>query len=92
MELTQRAFSKDSKLEGIKSVMHSSGEGKWTVETELELQTAVPVITMSLFMRNRSLETDSFHGKVVAALRDEFGGHEAVKKYFNVKKTLLRKM
>lgn len=75
MELTENAFSKDKKLESIKGVMHSSGEGKWTVETALELQTAAPVIALSLMMRYRSLEVDTFAGKVVAALRNEFGGH-----------------
>ncbi|WP_394141534.1 phosphogluconate dehydrogenase (NAD(+)-dependent, decarboxylating) [Cytobacillus oceanisediminis] len=80
MELTENAFSKDSKLDEIKGIMHSSGEGKWTVETALNLQTATPVITMSLLMRYRSLENDTFTGKVVAALRNEFGGHAVVKK------------
>jgi len=60
--------------------MNSSGEGKWTVETALELQAAAPVIAMSLFMRYRSQEDDTFHGKVVSALRNQFGGHEVVKK------------
>ena len=59
----------------MKGVMHSSGEGKWTVETALDLQTATPVIAMSLLMRYRSLDNDTFTGKVVAALRNEFGGH-----------------
>jgi len=75
MELTENAFSKDPKLEAIKGVMHSSGEGKWTIETALELQTAMPVTALSLMMRYRSLEEDTFTGKVVAALRNEFGGH-----------------
>lgn len=80
MELTQNAFSKDSKLDGIKGVMHSSGEGKWTVETALDLNAAAPVIALSLMMRYRSLEDDTFTGKVVAALRNEFGGHAVEKK------------
>lgn len=80
MDLTQNAFSKDAKLEGIKGIMHSSGEGKWTVETALDLQTASPVIALSLMMRYRSLEDDTFTGKVVAALRNEFGGHGVVSK------------
>jgi 6-phosphogluconate dehydrogenase len=80
MELTENAFSKDSKLEEIKGIMHSSGEGKWTVETALDLQTAAPVITLALMMRYRSLEDDTFTGKVVAALRNEFGGHAVEKK------------
>ncbi|TWE04833.1 6-phosphogluconate dehydrogenase [Neobacillus bataviensis] len=75
MELTENAFSKDPKLDSIKGIMHSSGEGKWTIETALELQTAMPVTALSLMMRYRSLEEDTFTGKVVAALRNEFGGH-----------------
>ncbi|TCP20719.1 6-phosphogluconate dehydrogenase [Scopulibacillus darangshiensis] len=79
MDLAEHAFSKDAKLEEIKGMMHSSGEGKWTVETALDLQTATPIIAMSLFMRYRSLEKDTFTGKVVAALRNEFGGHAVEK-------------
>ncbi|SID46540.1 6-phosphogluconate dehydrogenase [Mycobacteroides abscessus subsp. abscessus] len=56
--------------------MNSSGEGKWTVEAALDFQASAPVIAMSQFMRYRSLEDDTFHGKVVAALRNEFGGHK----------------
>lgn len=80
MELSQNAFSKDAKLDAIKGVMHSSGEGKWTIEESLDLQVAAPVITLSLLMRYRSLEDDTFTGKVVAALRNEFGGHAVEKK------------
>ncbi|HWO78351.1 MAG TPA: decarboxylating 6-phosphogluconate dehydrogenase [Bacillus sp. (in: firmicutes)] len=79
IELMEEAFKKDPKLESIRGVMHSSGEGKWTVETALELQASAPVIALSQFMRYRSLEDDTFHGKVVAALRNEFGGHAVVK-------------
>ncbi|MDR9852146.1 decarboxylating 6-phosphogluconate dehydrogenase [Paenibacillus sp. VCA1] len=79
MELTEKAFAKDAKLDEIKGIMQSSGEGKWTVETALDLQAATPVIAMSLLMRYRSLENDTFTGKVVAALRNEFGGHAVVK-------------
>lgn len=80
MELMEDAFSDDPKLEGIKGVVHASGEGKWTVETAMELETAAPVIALSLMMRNRSLESDTFSGKVVASLRNQFGGH-AVEKH-----------
>ena len=75
MELTENALSKDPKLEGIRGVMHSSGEGKWTLETALEKQIATPVIALSLLMRYRSLQEDTFSGKIIAALRNEFGGH-----------------
>ena len=80
LELTHRALEKDKNLESIKGVMHSSGEGKWTVETALEMGIPMPVITMSLLMRYRSQQEDTFSGKVVAALRNEFGGHEVEKK------------
>nr|MBO1355215.1 decarboxylating 6-phosphogluconate dehydrogenase [Enterococcus sp. DIV0212c] len=79
MELTQSAFEKDQHLEEIQGIMYSSGEGKWTVEESLEQQVATPIITMSLMMRYRSLYPDTFSGKVVAALRNEFGGHDVKK-------------
>ncbi len=79
LELMEHAFSRDAKLDNIKGVMHSSGEGKWTVEEAMDLQTATPVIAMSLLMRYRSLYNDTFTGKVVAALRSEFGGHAVEK-------------
>jgi len=80
MELAHNALIKDQNLESIKGTMHSSGEGKWTVETALEMGVPAPVITMSLLMRYRSQTTDTFSGKVVAALRNEFGGHAVEKK------------
>jgi 6-phosphogluconate dehydrogenase len=76
MELTQSAFAKDANLDRIRGVMHSSGEGKWTLETALDLGVATPVIALSLLMRYRSQQPDTFAGKVVAALRNEFGGHK----------------
>ncbi len=80
MELMENAFSKQPKLEDIRGVMNSSGEGIWTIEAALDYQATAPVIALSQFMRFRSLEDDTFHGKVVAALRNEFGGHAVVKK------------
>ncbi|CAM5781008.1 MULTISPECIES: phosphogluconate dehydrogenase (NAD(+)-dependent, decarboxylating) [Brevibacillus] len=79
MELLEQAFSEDPRLSTIKGVMHASGEGQWTVETALDLKISVPVIAMSLLMRYRSLDEDVFHGKVVAALRNQFGGHAVEK-------------
>lgn len=75
IELLADAFAKDPKLDGIKGIMESSGEGKWTLEEALERQVAMPVVAASLMMRYRSLEEDTFTGKVVASLRREFGGH-----------------
>ena len=80
MELMSDAFSKDPKLDAIRGVMNSSGEGKWTLETALDLGVATPVIALSLLMRYRSQQEDTFSGKVVAALRNEFGGHAVVAK------------
>lgn len=80
IELLQDAFSKDGNLEKLSGVMASSGEGKWTLETALDMQVPTPVIALSLLMRYRSLESDTFSGKIVAALRNEFGGHAVVKK------------
>lgn len=80
MELTENALTKDPNLDSIKGVMQSSGEGKWTLEHALENQIATPVIALSVLMRYRSLQDDTFSGKVVAALRNEFGGHAVVKK------------
>lgn len=75
MELMQNAFVKDGKLDAIRGVMHSSGEAKWMLETALDKSVATPVVALSLLMRYRSLKEDTFSGKVVAALRNEFGGH-----------------
>ncbi len=80
MELTENALSKDPNLDTIKGLMHSSGEGRWTLEHALENQIATPVIALSLLMRYRSLQEDTFSGKIVAALRNEFGGHAVEKK------------
>jgi 6-phosphogluconate dehydrogenase len=79
MELAQEAFRGDPNLEKIRGVMHSSGEGKWTVESALDFEAAAPVITLALMMRYRSQEDDTFNGKVVAALRHGFGGHAVEK-------------
>ena len=79
IELTQSAFSKDADLSGLRGEVRSSGEGKWTLETALDLGVPTPVIALSLIMRYRSMQEDTFAGKVLAALRNEFGGHEVTK-------------
>lgn len=76
VELAQDAFSKDANLDEIKGVMHSSGEGAWTVQEALRLRVPTPVISSALMMRYRSEKDDTMTGKVVAALRNEFGCHE----------------
>lgn len=80
MELAEKAFEKDANLDEIKGIMYSSGEGLWTVQEALDLKVPAPVIASSLFYRYRSEMEDTFTGKVVAALRNEFGGHAVAKK------------
>ena len=74
-ELAERAFEKDSDLEALKGFVADSGEGRWTVQEAVDLDVPAPVITLSLLMRLRSRQDDSFSAKVIAALRNEFGGH-----------------
>ena len=78
-ELAERAFETEGNVESLKGFVADSGEGRWTVQEAVDLDVPAPVITLSLLMRLRSRQDDSFGGKVIAALRNEFGGH-AVKK------------
>jgi 6-phosphogluconate dehydrogenase len=80
VELAAGAFAKDPRLESLTGRMHASGEGQWTVETALGLGVPAPVIALAVMMRQRSLQDDTFAGRVVAALRREFGGHAVDKK------------
>lgn len=80
MQMTEQAFKEDPMLENILGIIDSSGEGLWTVEEALNLQVPAPVITQSLFTRYRSKQQDTFSGKVVAAQRNQFGGHYIHKK------------
>ena len=59
--------------------MADSGEGRWTVQEAMDLDVPAPVLTLSLQARFASRQTESFSAKVIAALRQQFGGH-AVKK------------
>lgn len=75
LELAERAFQKDPSLAGIKGFVEDSGEGRWTVEQAIQSGVAAPTIALSLFARFSSRQPDSFSNKVLAALRNEFGGH-----------------
>jgi len=79
LELCESAFAKDPKLDAIKGYVEDSGEGRWTVVEAIDKSVSAPVLTLSLFARFASRQQDSFAAKVIAALRNEFGGH-AVKK------------
>ncbi len=79
LELAENAFKKNPDLTGIAGYVEDSGEGRWTVAEAIEKNVSAPVITLSLLERFRSREKESFGAKVIAALRNEFGGH-AIKK------------
>jgi len=79
LELAESAFNKDPELASIKGYVEDSGEGRWTVLEAVERNVPASVLTLSLFARFASRQEDSFSAKVIAALRNEFGGH-AVKK------------
>ena len=74
-ELAAQAFARDGDLTNLKGYVDDSGEGRWTVQEAIDLNVPAPVITLSLLARLRSRQTESFGAKVIAALRNEFGGH-----------------
>jgi 6-phosphogluconate dehydrogenase len=75
LELAEDALRKDPGLESIRGYVQDSGEGRWTVEAAINTGVPAPVIALSLFRRFESREPDAFSNKVLAALRNEFGGH-----------------
>ncbi|HEX6436873.1 MAG TPA: decarboxylating 6-phosphogluconate dehydrogenase [Candidatus Binatia bacterium] len=79
LELAENAFQKDPQLSSIKGYVEDSGEGRWAVLEAVEREIPASILTLSLFARYTSRQEDSFSAKVIAALRNEFGGH-AVKK------------
>jgi len=78
-ELAERAFATSNDLADLRGYVDDSGEGRWTVDEAMRLDVPAPVITLSLLTRLRSRQQESFSAKVIAALRNEFGGH-AVKR------------
>jgi 6-phosphogluconate dehydrogenase len=79
LDLAADALKEDPTLESLDSYVDDSGEGRWTVEESLELAVPIPVITLSLQARFRSRQAQPFGGRLLAALRNQFGGH-AVRK------------
>jgi len=75
LELAELALRADPRLEGIKGYVEDSGEGRWTVEDALEKNVPAPTIALSLFGRFRSRQGDPFADRMLAALRNAFGGH-----------------
>jgi 6-phosphogluconate dehydrogenase len=79
LELAQLAFEAEgSDLPKIRGYVEDSGEGRWTVQAAMDEDVPAPVITMSLLMRFVSRQDDSFSARVIAALRNQFGGHKVV--------------
>jgi 6-phosphogluconate dehydrogenase len=75
LELAVNAFREDPKLEKLEDYVQDSGEGRWTIQAAIDFDVPAPVITNSLFTRFQSRQQESFAMKVVAALRNQFGGH-----------------
>ncbi len=75
LELAEDALKRDPGLKSIRGYVEDSGEGRWTVEAAIDESVPAPVITTSLFRRFASRQPDEFSNKLIAALRNEFGGH-----------------
>jgi 6-phosphogluconate dehydrogenase len=79
LELLERAYAEDGPgLERVRGWVADSGEGRWTVQTAIDLNVPAPVITLSLLNRFRSRQDESYTAQVLAALRNQFGGHAIV--------------
>jgi len=79
LDLTSDALQKNPTMKGIAPYVADSGEGRWTVAEAIELGVPAPVITLSLLQRLTSRDSDSFSDKLLAAMRNQFGGHEIKK-------------
>jgi len=75
LDLAAQALGEDPKLESLQSYVEDSGEGRWTVQESVELAVPTPVITLSLQQRFRSRQDQPLGGRLLAALRNQFGGH-----------------
>jgi 6-phosphogluconate dehydrogenase len=75
LDLIADGLSKDPQLSGIEGYVEDTGEGRWTVESAIEIAVPIPVIALSLFQRFRSRQEDTFADRLLAMLRNQFGGH-----------------
>jgi 6-phosphogluconate dehydrogenase len=75
LDLIERALSDDPTLADIRGYVDDTGEGRWTVEEAVERAVPAPVITASLYARFSSREPDAYQAKLLAAMRNQFGGH-----------------
>lgn len=75
LDLLVLAFNSDQNLENVRGYVEDSGEGRWTIQEAIDHNVPAPVITASLYERFHSREDENFAAKVIASLRNEFGGH-----------------
>jgi 6-phosphogluconate dehydrogenase len=75
LDLIADGLSRDPQLAGIRGFVEDTGEGRWTVEAAIEESVPAPIITHSLFARFRSRMEDTFADKMLAMMRNQFGGH-----------------
>jgi 6-phosphogluconate dehydrogenase len=75
LDLAASALDKDPGLDSISGYVEDSGEGRWTVEAAIDAAVAAPTIALALFARFSSRQDDAFANRMLAALRNEFGGH-----------------
>jgi 6-phosphogluconate dehydrogenase len=80
LELAERAFADSPRLDELVPYVDDSGEGRWTVQQAVDTAVSAPVLTMALFERFRSRDERGFGDRVLAALRNQFGGHAVKKK------------
>jgi 6-phosphogluconate dehydrogenase len=80
LELAAGALAQDPKLEGLKGYVQDSGEGRWMIADAIDKDVPVPTLTTALFTRFRSRQEESFAEKMLAALRNAFGGHSVRKR------------
>ena len=80
LELATRALTENPQLTGIEGYVEDSGEGRWTLHEGIDRGVALPVLTAALFTRFRSRETNPFAERLLAALRNQFGGHPVKKR------------
>jgi len=79
LDLTSAALAENPSIDGIAPHVSDSGEGRWTVQEAIDLDVPAPVITLSLLARLRSRDDGSYADRLLAAMRNQFGGH-AIKK------------
>jgi 6-phosphogluconate dehydrogenase len=79
LDLTADALAEDATLENVRPYVADSGEGRWTVAEAIEQSLSAPVITLSLMERFRSRDEESFADRLLATMRNKFGGHEVKK-------------